>query len=202
MYMPKSSQYQLSEITATIAVDEYIQNYRDADKFICYCKQCDRYNACWACPPFDFDVDKRLANYKNAYIIGTKVTLSDELLSECIGAQQCTDTSYRILQEVRQSLDGKILELEKQHPNSLAFSAGTCFLCKKEECMRISGKPCLHPDKIRPSLEACGFDIGKTTSQLLNIELKWGSQDRLPDYFVLVSGIFSTLPLSHQGNLV
>jgi predicted metal-binding protein len=183
--------YKLNYTIATIDVGEYIQNYCDADKFIGYCKQCERYNACWACPPFDFAPLKRMENYKNAHIIGTKIILDVPLLNECTGAEQCKALSYKIIEEVRHSLDNKLLELEQKYRSSLAFFAGTCHLCKLGECMRILGKPCLHPAKIRHSLEAFGFDISKTVSQLLNTELKWGSKERLPEYFVLVSGFFT-----------
>lgn len=182
--------YQLSHMAVTINVAEYIHKYRDVEKFIGYCKQCHSYNACWACPPFDFDTTK-LTNYKNAHIIGTKITLDHTLRNECTGSQQCKDMSYQIIKEVRCGLDNNLLAWESQYPDSRAFFAGTCYLCKQGECRRIFEKPCLHPAQIRPSLESLGFDISKTTSQLLNTELKWGSQERLPEYFVLVSGLFT-----------
>jgi len=183
--------YRLNDITATIAVEEYIHDYRDVEKFIGYCKQCNSYNACWACPPFDFDTTERIQGYKTAHISGTKITLDDALLNECTGSQQCKEMSYRILTEVRHGLDNKLLALELQYPDSRAFFAGTCRLCKPGKCMRVAGKPCLYPDHIRPSLESFGFDVSKTTSQLLNTELKWGTKERLPEYFVLVSGFFT-----------
>lgn len=33
-----------------------VADYRDADKFIVYCKQCNRYGNCWACPPYLFSL--------------------------------------------------------------------------------------------------------------------------------------------------
>lgn len=56
--------------------------------------------------------------------------------------------------------------------------------------------PCRYPDRIRPSLESLGFDIGKTASELLGIELKWSEpgSSGLPEYFTLVSGFFSSRP--------
>jgi predicted metal-binding protein len=183
--------YRLEETIATIDVSEYIRDYRDVDKFIKYCEACSSYNACWACPPFDFNTTEVLMKYKNAYIIGTKIILNETLISECLGKEQCTEMSYKIIKEVRVGLDDELLTLERQSSNGRAFLAGTCHLCKKGSCKRIFGKPCLHPDKIRPSLESFGFDIGKTASQLLNTELKWGSEDRLPEYFVLVSGLLT-----------
>lgn len=50
--------------------------------------------------------------------------------------------------------------------------------------------PCLHPDKVRPSLEAFGFDIGRTLSELFGIRLLWGKDGILPEYLMLVSGLF------------
>jgi predicted metal-binding protein len=184
--------YQITEITVTIKVAEYIRDYRDVDKFIVYCKQCNRYNACWSCPPYDFDPTGCMMKHENAHIIGTKINIDKALLNECTGIQPCKDASYQILGEVRRSLDVKLLALEQYYPGSRAFFAGTCRLCELGDCTRIFGKRCIYPDKIRPSLEAFGFDISKTSSQLLNTELQWGSKERLPDYFVLVSALFTS----------
>ena len=49
---------------------------------------------------------------------------------------------------------------------------------------------CRHPELVRPSLEACGFDIAHTTSELFGIELKWGTDGSLPEYLTLVCGFF------------
>lgn len=67
---------------------------------------------------------------------------------------------------------------------------GTCLHCPEGSCTRPAGKPCRHPDKVRPSLEACGFDIARTTSELFGIDLKWGSEGRIPEYLTLVCGFF------------
>ena len=56
--------------------------------------------------------------------------------------------------------------------------------------IRPEAKPCRHPELVRPSLEACGFDIARTTSELFGIELKWGSDGLMPEYLTLVCGFF------------
>ena len=98
--------------------------------------------------------------------------------------------------EVRRMLDARLLELERKYPGSRAFYAGTCHLCPEETCAPSEGRPCRYPDRIRPSLESLGFDIGKTASELLGIELKWSEpgSSGLPEYFTLVSGFFSSRP--------
>ena len=43
---------------------------------------------------------------------------------------------------------------------ALVFLAGPCHLCK--ECAKRKGEPCLHLDKSRPAMEACGIDVYQT----------------------------------------
>lgn len=183
--------YWTANTTIEINLKDYIDNYRDADKFIVYCKECDRYNACWSCPPFNFDPEEYISGYEKAYIIGTKIILNKQVIEENQGWDKCMEVMYRIIEEVRLGLDRRLLETEKAHCSSRAFFAGTCHICPATECAKIKGKPCMYPDKIRPSLESLGFDINKTSSELLNIEMKWSHDGILPEYFLLVSALFA-----------
>ena len=45
-------------------------------------------------------------------------------------------------------------------------------------------------ERVRPSLEACGFDLERTASELFGIEMLWGRDGRLPEYLTLVCGLF------------
>ena len=65
-----------------------------------------------------------------------------------------------------------------------------CPYCGGAACARIDGKPCKHPDKVCPSLEAIGFDISKTAKDLLGLEIKWSQDGLIPEYLTLVCGIF------------
>ena len=152
--MKTREDYIAEDFTATIPVAEYMANYRDAEKFIGFCRQCTRYNTYWACPPDVISFGKEMME--------TERKRTDELL----------------------------LEMEKTYKGR-AFFPGSCLLCPT--CTRTEGKPCLYPERVRPSLEACGFDIGKTASELLHIELKWGDKNRMPEYLLLVSGIFGDI---------
>ena len=179
--------YNTTHTIAEISVADYIAGYRDTDKFIAFCKQCNRYNTCWACPPFDFDTEAYIHAYDKAYLIGTKITLTSTADSYDQGVKEIR----AIMVDVRLNLDKQLLETEKSHTNSKAFFAGTCHVCPEGECTRSQGKPCIAPDKVRPSLEAFGFDMGKTSAQLLGIEMKWGAKGSLPEYLTLVSGFFT-----------
>jgi predicted metal-binding protein len=183
--------YKATSIVTEINLKNYICHYRDADKFITYCEKCNRYNTCWACPPFDFDTAVELSRYKTAWIIGTKIDLDNDVIEKHKGWDLCTPLTYRIIEEVRRTLDIKLLNLEKEYAGSRTFFAGTCHLCSQDKCTRIEGKPCIFPDKIRPSLESFGFDVSQTSLRLLNVEMKWSRDGVLPPYFVLVSGFFT-----------
>ena len=67
---------------------------------------------------------------------------------------------------------------------------GNCFYRPKGTCTRAEGKPCRHPDLVRPSPETYEFDIVRTASELFGIELKWGAEGKLPEYLTLVCGLF------------
>ncbi|KAB4453827.1 DUF2284 domain-containing protein [Bacteroides thetaiotaomicron] len=182
--METSKDYIAEDFTATIPVADYIAHYRDAEKFIAFCLQCRRYNTCWACPPFTFNVDQYLSRYETALIVGTKITpLHPEKITDPIAY------GNGLMETERRRTDELLLEMEKMH-NGRAFFPGSCLLCPS--CTRTEGAPCLYPEKVRPSLEACGFDIGKTTTELLNIELKWGESGKMPEYITLVSAVFFT----------
>lgn len=183
--------YKIFHTVASISLDNYIRNYRDAEKFIVYCRQCNRYNTCWSCPPFDFSTDEYISSYQTVHIIGTKIVLEDKLIANNKGTKLCTKVGYEIIGNVRFDLDKMLLNLEEQYPGSKAFFAGTCHICRLEDCTRIKGKPCIAPDRTRSSLESFGFDIGKTSHELLGIEMKWSADGILPEYFTLVSGLFT-----------
>lgn len=193
--------YQLYHTVAEIGTADFIRDYRDADKFIGFCKRCRKYGACWACPPFDFDVDEYISAYERAYIIGTKVYLNDVVSGETGSPADRKEAAYRIFEEARRKLDDRLLEMERERPGGKAFFAGSCVGCTLDACTRIVGLPCICPDKIRPSLESVGFDIGKTSSELLGIELKWGNGDSLPEYYTLVSGFFTNDSLTKDFSI-
>lgn len=189
--------YKTVIISKEIDLENYIKNFRDKDKFIAFCKECNKYNTCWACPPFNFDTEYYISKYKKAFIVGTKIILSDELINANIGEEKCCKTAYEITQNTRKILDNNLLNLEKQFLNSKAFFAGTCYLCS--ECEKTKNKPCVFPEKVRPSLEAFGFDVSKTSSEILGVEMKWSQKGVLPEYFMLVSGFFTNheLPIKN-----
>lgn len=171
----------IEKLTATIPVEDYTRDYRDIPKFAAMCKQCRRYGNTWSCPPYDFDIEAYVDQYKTAVIFGHKIICPQDTHGLSVA-----DACNQLIAEARLILDEEVIQKEKEL-NGRGFLPGSCRLC--EECTRVHGDPCIHPDRVRPSLEACGFDISKTSSELLKIPLKWGSATEMPEYLVLVSAV-------------
>lgn len=174
--------YTLQEQWRTIPMKEYAETFRDFGRVRGYCHGCGRYGKCWACPPYDFAEDEYLGQFTTISLLATKITPSE-------GVALTPETAECILNRERQRLDRMLLGMEG---NARAFFAGTCILCPPEKCTRREGLPCRHPESIRPSLEALGFDIARTASELFGIPLQWGSPGTFPAYLTLISAITRT----------
>lgn len=174
--------YTAEDDTVSLPAPDYIARFRDAERIGSYCRACPRYGRSWGCPPFDFDVEEYLSGYATALIVATKIV-------PAVRGLPLSDAQRLILPE-RRRLERKLLEMEKRYGGRSFAYAGTCLYCPEEGCTRPEGLPCRHPQRVRPSLEACGFDIGRTTAELFGIELLWGRNGLLPEYLTLVCGFF------------
>lgn len=173
--------YKTEYFHADIPADEYIARFRDREHFIELCKQCSNYGNYWGCPPFEFDSEELLLRYKHIKLLATKII--PEVQNIPINKAQELLLPERII------MDKQLLELEKIY-NGLAFTyTGTCLHCGGAECRRRCNKPCIHPDKVRPSLEAYGFDVERTLFELFDIRILWGNNGVLPPYLMLVGGV-------------
>lgn len=174
--------YETEEYTTDIAVEDYVAGFRDEERFIELCRQCPNYGNSWGCPPFDFDTGDFLRQYKYAHLIATKIIPDENNIP--------FNKSRELVYPERLRIELKLLDLEKRYGGRAFAYVGSCLHCNGVECRRKCNKPCLHPDKVRPSLEAFGFDINLTLSELFGIKLIWGNDGFLPEYLVLVSGFF------------
>ena len=100
------------------------------------------------------------------------------------------EMTQEFIRPERVRIEKELLEMERKYGGRGFAYVGKCLYCSGSECTRKRNRPCLHPDKVRPSLEAFGFDIGRTLSELFGIRLLWGKDGILPEYLMLVSGLF------------
>lgn len=173
--------YTVDKLTREIAVEEYITRFYRPDEVLGYCCACSNYGKQWGCPPFDFDVVERLSKFRTIRLIATKITFLDKSNSPC----ELSD----LLRPERVRLEEELLALECEYNGLACTYIGECLHCSKGACARLKGEPCCHPEKVRPSLEAYGFDMAKTMTELFGIELKWSANNALPEYLVLICGV-------------
>lgn len=175
-------EYTIKYFTSDISVDKYIKRFRNEERFIELCKECPNFGCSWGCPPFDFDTEIFLRQYKYAHLMATMIRpIRDDIP---------IDNMHEFILPERIRTEKKLLEMEHKYNGYTFAYSGQCLYCNDSECTRKRNRPCLHPDKVRPSLSAFGFDIGRTFSELFGIELLWGKDGILPEYLMLVSGLF------------
>ena len=180
--MKENMAYTVERYTTEIDAKVYIERFRKADYFIRLCQQCGNYGRRYGCPPFDDDPLAAIGGYDKVRIMGLKITPKDKSLP--------LEAANDLMSPVISELNEELLETEKSLGGMCYGFVGTCPYCGGATCARIDGKPCKHPDKVRPSLEAIGFDISKTAKDLLGLDIKWSHDGMMPDYLTLVCGVF------------
>ena len=176
-------------------VKEYVLMCHTPELIEPLCRACGNYGRCWTCPPFDYDVMERVRRYAWVLVVGAQIVPEEALRNSPGSAAERDALAYRLIKEVwKQFTEPLMRRLEQLCTDSMLLCG--FFACEScsAHCTRIEGKPCLHPELMRPSLEAYGFDVSKTTNELLGLELKWGNGNSLPEYTTLVTALFTHEP--------
>lgn len=113
---------------------------------------CGGYGECLTCPPHSPTPEttrKVLRHYQKALLLRAE-------------GQRGEDEEERL----RYRLNGAVVALERElflagHHRAWGMTSGPCMLCKKCD----PEDRCRHPDKARPSMEACGIDVFTTVRQ-------------------------------------
>lgn len=161
---------------------EYIRMFRDSGKVWRACEHCPNYGRSWACPPFLPDQARLPEGYKRVLLIVSKI-IPDERKSARF-------TSRELIACERERVERRLLEMERECDGRALTAVGSCTDCDGSECARMRGLPCRHPERVRPSLEAYGFDVGRTVSELFGLPMLWSRGGRMPEYLLLVCGLF------------
>ena len=175
---------------AVVRMDEYIQRFRDAERVSGYCLNCPNYGNRWGCPPFDYSVEEQLHRYREVLLVAARIFPEEKNLP--------LEKATRYLWPARMQLEKMVLGLEQTLHGRAMGLAGQCSYCGAQPgnshshipCSKAQGLPCRHPEWVRPSLEAWGFDITKTAEELLQIPILWSANGLTPAYFTWVCGFF------------
>ena len=166
-------------LRATLPMEEFAQRFSLNIPVEQLCGVCPNYGRRWACPPLS--PADAITHFSTIEVWVTQITpaQADLPLSE----------AYPIIAEQRAAIEPLMLAREAELNGRAALFTGLCPHCPNQQCARISGAPCRHPELVRPSLEALGFNLSEVTRQLFNIDMLWGRQGRLPRYLTLVGAV-------------
>ena len=125
---------------------EFMEDVRS----MCAADRCRSYNHSWACPPACGELSlwrERASKYNRGLIMQTVGEREDSYDFEAMMeiAARCDKNFYRLVD----ALNGA---------DVLAMSAGTCTRCEK---CTYPDAPCRFPDRLYPSMEACGLFVSK-----------------------------------------
>lgn len=169
-----------------IAMGDFIAQYQDIDKFMAYCRECPNYNTRWSCPSLSFEVGEMLAKYDRVHLVGLKMTYDEETICDADTPEKVKSVTWDTLFVEKRALEETLLTVESEYAGSQALSSGGCHYC--DVCARTEGKACIHPDKMRYSLDAFGFDLTAITADQFGIDLCW-SKGALPPYYTLIHAL-------------
>ena len=177
---------------------EEIKSYFQPEVFIEFCKACKYYNKIWTCPPYDFDITKMLEDYQYAYIIGIKLYINDlgERFKELLDNKDLEYVTSEIYKTARAVLDEKLVTIGDRDKHLCILLAGRCLLC--DRCTREKHIPCIHAEMTHFSLESLGFNVSAICEDILGDKLLW-VKERLPEYFIFASAVFSQEKLDIEG---
>ena len=179
--------YRVIKKEVTVSADEFIRRYRDVERIAALCAQCPSFGKSWGCPPYDFDPSIVSDGFNTVTLIGTTIKFDEATRAACETPEQSRAVATQAMQEVWKTILPGLMERERQYPGSRCFTF-RCRLCR-EGCTRPEGKPCRHPDRLRYSLEAVGFDVSAAARDLLGIDLEWSSDGSLPKHITIITAL-------------
>lgn len=169
-------------------IDTFKQ-YRDTAVPKTFCQACPRYAKSWACPPLINKID--FTPFKEVWLIGVQAFVANNFLQPASSPKTLQEMSEGAIATLRKQIDPLLYTIERSCANSRLFLPGSCHLCTPTSCTRADNHPCRHPDLVRPSLEAMGFNVTRPAADLLHIDLLWAQGLQLPAYLTLIAAIFT-----------
>lgn len=165
--------------TCSLPVAQWLAEYCRPEQFCPLCKDCPDYGKDWSCPPGVPAAADLLTPYHTAHLIGVKLIYDPKVRAKATTPEQTELLRQATYGKLKRNVLETLLSLEQLCPGSYTVAAGRCELCPR--CARRDGKPCIHPEQMRYSFSAFGFDLGRISEELLDSPLVWASEG-LPEY--------------------
>jgi len=134
---------------AKVADISFNPKFRDA----CEQNVCGKFGTCWMCPPDVGDINEMISyakTFENIFVFQTIGQLEDSFDIE--GMEDAAKKHNALVATLAKNCN-RVLE------NYLILGAGACHICLS--CTKPENKPCAHPKKAIPSLEAYGVAVAE-----------------------------------------
>ncbi len=122
---------------------------------MCAADRCQSYGKTWSCPPACgelSDWEEKASHFSKGLVLQTVGDREDSYDFEAM---------MEVAEENKQQFDIFTEKLRAMGADFLAMSAGTCTRC--EQCT-YPDAPCRFPEKLYPSMEACGLFVSGVCS--------------------------------------
>lgn len=131
---------------AALAMDSL--EFREEVRAMCSSDRCRNYGKSWSCPPATGSiagVRERLSGYRSGIIVQTCGDIS--------GSFDMAGT-HEIMKRHKKNFDTLVRQVRTFYPDCLPMGAGACSRCR---VCTYPDRPCRHPDRMYPSMEAYGL---------------------------------------------
>ena len=192
--MLRNKGYSFFEKETTVDARQYVEQFRDVARVESFCRQCDGYGRRWCCPPLDESLVRRLLSYPRVTLMACVITPDD--------TDQPVACAMELMRPEIIRINRSLIERERLTGGLATGFAGNCSFCGDQPCTRPEGQACRHPELVRPSLEAFGFDLVSTARDLLGLEMLWSSDGSLPARLTLLTALFHNNELREMGELI
>lgn len=177
------------------------------------CKRCSNYNFNYSCPDLPYTAEEYLKDYD--YVLFVLAEIHTESIQEHMQNWDVSDFPSRVLTNHLKRLDDKEVPLSsavsmylynqikdimterllamEADLDVLGLPPGSCTRCK--DCLKEIGEPCVHPDKIRHSIEALGYLVSDIYRLFFDKKLGW-TKGKLSDIIHSCNVIFAKEELS------
>lgn len=115
---------------------------------MCSTDRCGSFDRSWSCPPACGSLEtiqNRIACYGAGVLVQTTGSMEDEFDLSSIAETE---------QRHKAMFDALTRQAKLLFPDCYPMAAGACNRCKK---CTYPDRPCRYPDKLYPSMEACGL---------------------------------------------
>lgn len=147
------------------------------------CKEgCPNYGKKWSCPPFSRPYNELVEGYNRAVLISFSANMDSyaDIKNKYTAVKAANVTLKNLVEKVARKIETET--------NGYALLSGSCRFCRPCSC-KINQK-CKYPEKMRYSMEATYLNVQAICEELLDFELLWYEEKRLPQYTSTVSLIF------------